>query len=65
MSTIMTFIMGWILASVPIGLIVGRLLARASEPNTDAAPAHNRTAPEILPYQPRAMSSGEPLQNGD
>lgn len=66
MSAILTVILGWLVASVPVGLVVGRLLARASDPvQADAAPARKRPVPEVIPYRPRVMASGEPLQNGD
>jgi hypothetical protein len=52
MVVVVAILVGWILLSVPVALVVGRVLRRATElPQTPAAPARGSAIPGAPPQQ--------------
>ncbi|HML24544.1 MAG TPA: hypothetical protein PKD09_23025 [Aggregatilinea sp.] len=74
MNMLTAVIVGWFAASIPVGLVMGRLLARASRPlDEEAEPSvqqarpalslHKREASRVVPFPQQAQPV--PVRNRD
>lgn len=60
MNVVIAVVAGWFAVSVPVGLVIGRMLARASQPLEDDASAQPRIVPyrtanpDVIPFTPPA-----------